>query len=93
MTEDTRWKVAHDGRSVRATLGRTTIRVHRHIDYERDQWLLSCVPFCDCLKLIAKPLKHACAEALGRVQREADDMLADAKTLAETIGELPSQEG
>lgn len=32
----------------RANVGKLRLTVHRHIHYDKNDWLLSCDAFCDC---------------------------------------------
>lgn len=50
--------------------GKIYIKLHRHIHYPKDTWLLTCDPFFDKKVLLSKNADEAKAEALRMVRRE-----------------------
>lgn len=59
--------------------GRFRLTVHRHIDYENDQWLASAAGLFNCFKLKSKSLEEAKTQAKAKLQvilQEAIDEIA-----------------
>ena len=56
--------------------GAVRIRVHRHIHYPPDTWLLSCDPFFKTHELQAGGLEAAKEEAMGLVMQRLTDEIA-----------------
>lgn len=69
------------------------IMVHRHIHYEPDQWLMSCVQYgFSCHELKAKELSEACKEAL-QVVRDRSTEYALALASKVIVPQMPTGNG
>lgn len=80
--EDTSSWSDFDSKEVRAVpkswtarIGRFRLTVHRHIQYEPDQWLASCPGVFECVELASKDVEQAKVQAVAKLQVICEDAI------------------